>query len=191
MFENNDIIDSCEKAKEVKHILEEKMGKTKSKKMQTKKKADAKTIFKHVLRGLRNAAIFAAIIIVLLLVGSLIVTAVTKTNLGRNMYLSCYYGAIFVLIVSIPQFYKRKKIGKGRQVRQMDTMFGFYGWFSVRRGWFLGAEEAAFRTIRCFINYFPECENWWRDKSYGPHLLRNKGSEQLERVLEQRYGPLN
>ena len=69
--------------------------------------------------------------------------------------------------------------------------FGFYGWFSVRRGWFLGAEEAAFRTIRCFINYFPECENWWRDKSYGPHLLRNKGSEQLERVLEQRYGPLN
>jgi len=105
------------------------MNKTEAKKSQKGKKVDAKTIFKHVLRGLRNAVIFAAMIIALLLVISIIVTVATKTNLLRNMYMSCYYGSIFVLIVSIPQFYKRNKIGKKRQVRQADTMFGFYGWF--------------------------------------------------------------
>ena len=105
------------------------MNKTEAKKTQKEKKVDAKTIFKHVLRGLRNSVIFAAMIIALLLVISIIVTVATKSNLLRNMYMSCYYGSIFVLIVSIPQFYKRNKIGKKRQVRQADTMFGFYGWF--------------------------------------------------------------
>jgi uncharacterized membrane protein len=109
--------------------VEEKMNKSEAKKTQANKKADTKLTFKHVLRGLRNAVIFAAIIIALLLVVAIIVAAVTKTNIGRNMYMSCYYGSIFILIVSIPQFYKRNKIGKGRQVRQADTMFGFYGWF--------------------------------------------------------------
>jgi hypothetical protein len=109
--------------------MEEEMNKRKSEKMQNGKKADARMVFNYVLRGLRNAVILAAIIIGLLLAGSIIVSLVTKTNIGRNMYMSCYYGSIFVLIVSIPQFYKRNKIGKGKQVRQMDTMFGFYGWF--------------------------------------------------------------
>jgi hypothetical protein len=130
VFENNDIIDSCEKSTiRVNINLEDKMSKTGAKKTQIEKKVDAKIIFKHVLRGLRNSIIFAAMIIALLLVVSTIVAVATKSNILSNMYMSCYYGSIFILIVSIPQFYKRKKIGKARQVRHGDTMFGFYGWF--------------------------------------------------------------
>jgi hypothetical protein len=44
-----------------------------------------------------------------------------------SIAVALYFGGAFVLIVAVPQFYRRKKPHSDLQTGSM--MFGFYGWF--------------------------------------------------------------
>jgi hypothetical protein len=68
---------------------------------------------------------------------------------------------------------------------------GFLGWFSMRLAIMIGQERAALRPVLRFVTLFQECENWWKSKTYGPHLFRDEISEQLESILEKKHGNLN
>ena len=63
-------------------------------------------------------------------------------------------------------------------------------WFSLRFGWIFGYEQISSKITARFISLFPECEAWWQNKSYGPHLRRNKSSELMLKKLQQRHGRL-
>lgn len=94
-----------------------------------KKEGSFANTSRHILKGLRNVFIVDVILLVALFIVAVVVALTTGNSIGKCMYLACYYSAIFILLVSIPQFYKRNEASKHRKIRQMDTMFGFYGWF--------------------------------------------------------------
>jgi hypothetical protein len=68
---------------------------------------------------------------------------------------------------------------------------GLLGWFSMPLAIFIGPEKAAVKPVREFISLFGECEAWWKFKTYGPHLFRDKTSELLQNILEKKHGKLD
>ena len=51
--------------------------------------------------------------------------------------------------------------------------------------------KAADRTVRQFIDFFPECEAWWKNHAYGLHLFRDKDADSCYKRLDKKYGAWN
>lgn len=87
-----------------------------------------KNKIRFFLFGLRNAVMYAAIIAAILTVIATIVALVKHGAIINSIYMSYYYGGAFVLMVSVPQLYRRNLPGKEKKIGFSDTLFGFYGW---------------------------------------------------------------
>lgn len=83
---------------------------------------------KFILTGLKNAVFYACILILALTVIATLVGLIKHISIMHSIYMSYYYGGAFVLLVSVPQLYRRDRPGKEKKVGISDTLFGFYGW---------------------------------------------------------------
>lgn len=84
---------------------------------------------KYFLRGLRNILICDAIAALGLSVIAVLVALIRHTSIIESIYRLLYVGGSFVLLVSIPQFYKRSERNRVKDGKFNNPMFGFYDWF--------------------------------------------------------------
>ena len=83
-----------------------------------------------------------------------------------------------------------RAILKARTRRNVMEFFGFdfRRWFIVQRPDDGDWETASRKPIQLFIGYFSECEAWWTQKTYGPHVSKDeRAASDLER-LDKKYG---
>jgi uncharacterized membrane protein len=95
--------------------------------MDSKEKRKLKKQF--ILNGLRNALICGGIAIVLLTMFGTILAFIRHSSIPQTIYMTYYFGGAFIVMISVPQFYKRNESGKLRGIRLSNPMFGFYDWF--------------------------------------------------------------
>jgi hypothetical protein len=93
--------------------------------MNDKKMKEAKHRF--ILLGIKNTLICDGIAILGLSIIGTLLGLIKHTAISRSIPMALYFGGALVLIVSVPQFYRRRKQNAGMQTGGM--LFGFYGWF--------------------------------------------------------------
>lgn len=91
------------------------------------------TKIQAALRGFRYAIYYALLLAVVLSVPGLVVALIRHHSILRSLTMAYYYGGGFVLLVSIPQLYRREQPGSDGKKRSSvsDALFGFYGWNDV------------------------------------------------------------
>jgi len=87
-----------------------------------------KSKINYILTGLKHALLYACIIILALTAIATVVGLIKHIAIIHSIYMSYYYGGAFILMISVPQLYRRDLPGKEKKVGISDTLFGFYGW---------------------------------------------------------------
>lgn len=97
--------------------------------MSTQKNKKSKKDF--ILRGLRNALLCDAVGVVILTVIGVIVALFKHSYIMRSIYMSYYFGGGIILMVAVPQFYKKSARLRMKGMNTANPMFGFYDWFGA------------------------------------------------------------
>lgn len=97
--------------------------------MADRKKRKEKMLY--ILKGIKNALICDVIAIVILTVIGSISALIRHTYIMRSVYMAYYFGGAFVLLIGVPQFYKRKEDPYLRRIRRLNPLYGFYDWFGT------------------------------------------------------------
>lgn len=95
--------------------------------MNSKEKSKLKR--KFILDGLKNALICDVIALIILAIVGVLFALVRHASIMKTIYMTYYFGGAFIVMISVPQFYKRNESGKLRGIRLSNPMFGFYDWF--------------------------------------------------------------
>lgn len=93
------------------------------------KKISNKVRNHFLIAGIKNTLICDCIGFLGLAVIGTLLALIKHSSIIKSIYLTLYFGGAFVLILSVPQFYKRNRRGKSKSMPTGGIMFGFYGWF--------------------------------------------------------------
>lgn len=84
---------------------------------------------RNILRGAKYTLIVSLIGALILAVLSLIYSFIKPSPVIKNIYTAFYYFGAFVLLIAVPQLYKRDEDPKTRRVRRLSPLYGFYDIF--------------------------------------------------------------